>query len=137
MTNREMAESYLAQAAEILVEARGTAGRGVWNLVVRRCQESVELSLKAALRLAGIEVPHIHDVGVLLKDHEAKFPQAFRRDVDRLASISRRLRREREASLYGDEEAGAPPQRLYTQEDAQQALQDAEFVLEHCRALLG
>ena len=44
MTNREMAESYLAQAGEIL----------------------------------------------------AKFPEAFRKEIDRLASISRRLRREEE-----------------------------------------
>jgi HEPN domain-containing protein len=130
-----MAEGYLAQAVEILIEARGAAGRGVWNLVVRRCQETVELALKAALRLAGIEVPRIHDVGMLLKDHEEKFPEAFRRDIDRLASISRRLRREREASFYGDEETGAAPQRLYTEEDSRQALADADFVLQRCHHL--
>ncbi|RMF38472.1 MAG: HEPN domain-containing protein, partial [Chloroflexi bacterium] len=69
MTNHEMAESYLAQAKEILLEVERAYRRGVWNLAVRRAQEVVELSLKAALRLVGVEVPHIHDVGVLLKDH--------------------------------------------------------------------
>jgi HEPN domain-containing protein len=131
-----MAESYLAQAGEIIIEARGAFDRGVWNMVIRRCQEVVELALKAALRLAGIEVPHIHDVGILLKDHEAKFPESFRQDIERMASISRRLRREREASFYGDEETGSPPHRLYTQDDARQSLQDAGFVLERCRGLM-
>ncbi|MDR7521377.1 MAG: HEPN domain-containing protein [Armatimonadota bacterium] len=136
MTNRQMAESYLAQAGEIIIEAHGAFERGVWNLVVRRCQEVVELALKAALRLAGIEVPHIHDVGILLKDHEAKFPEPFRRDIGRMASISRQLRREREASFYGDEETGSPPHRLYTEDDAKEALHDAGFVLERCRGLV-
>lgn len=131
-----MAESYLAQAGEIIIEARGAFDRGVWNMVIRRCQEVVELALKAALRLAGIEVPHIHDVGILFKDHEAKFPESFRQDIERMASISRRLRREREASFYGDEETGSPPHRLYAQDDARQALQDAGFVLERCRGLM-
>lgn len=135
MTNREMADGYLAQAGEILVEARGALERGVWNLVVRRCQEVVELALKAALRLTGVEVPRVHDVGVILRDHGMKFPEPFRGEIDRMASISRQLRREREASFYGDDETGAPPQRLYTRDDAQRALQDAAFILERCREL--
>lgn len=106
MTNHEMAESYLTQAGEILLEAEGMYQRGVWNLVVRRSQEVVELALKAALRAVGIEVPRIHDVGLVLKDHQEKFPATFRSEINYLASISRRLRRERESSFYGDEELG-------------------------------
>lgn len=136
MTNQEMAESYLAQAREILHEVEGAYDRGVWNLAVRRAQEVVELALKAALRLVGVEVPHIHDVGILLKDHREKFPEAFRGEIDRLASISRRLRREREASFYGDEEIGAPPQQLYVEADARTALEDARYVLERSQQLL-
>lgn len=59
----------------------------------------VELALKAALRAAGVEVPQIHDVGIILKDHPEKFPEAFRKKIERLASISRRLRREREVRM--------------------------------------
>ncbi len=136
MTNREMAESYLAQAGEILLEAEDLHRRGTWNLVVRRSQEVVELALKAALRAVGVEVPQIHDVGVILKDHRAKFPEAFRKEIDRLASISRRLRREREVSFYGDEETGTPPQRLYTADDARVAFEEAGVVLDRCRELL-
>jgi HEPN domain-containing protein len=136
MTNCEMAESYLAQAREIFQEVEGAYRRGVWNLAVRRAQEVVELALKAALRMVGVEVPHIHDVGILLKDHREKFPEAFRQEIDHIASISRRLRREREASFYGDEEIGAPPQQLYVEADARMALEDARYVLEHCQGLL-
>ncbi len=136
MTNHEMAESYLAQAKEILLEVERAYRRGVWNLAVRRAQEVVELSLKAALRLVGVEVPHIHDVGVLLKDHWEKFPATFQQEVDRMAAISRRLRREREASFYGDEATGAPPQRLYARADAHTALEEARYIWEQCQRLL-
>ena len=136
MTNREMAGGFLAQAGEILSEASALHQRGVWNLVVRRSQEVVELALKAALRAAGLEVPKIHDVGVVLRDNRDRFPQSFQAQIDRVASISRRLRQEREIAFYGDEEAGAPPQRLYTEEDAGTALEEARHVMEQCRRLL-
>jgi HEPN domain-containing protein len=71
-----------------------------------------------------------------LKDHEAKFPESFRQEFERMVSISRRLRREREASFYGDEETGSPPHRLYTQDDTRQALQKAGLVFERCRGLM-
>jgi len=137
MTNEGIARAYLAQAGEILLEAENARRRSVWNLVVRRAQEAVELALKAALRGAGIEVPHVHDVGIFLKEQRAKFPEVFQMEIERLASISRRLRREREVSFYGDEEVGAAPQQLYTEPDARMALDDAQYVLEHCRRLIG
>lgn len=137
MTNEELAQAYVAQAEEILHEAEHLAQRGVWNLVVRRSQEAVELALKGALRWASVEVPHLHDVGFVLQRHHDRFPPAFRQDVSRMVAISRRLGRERQVSFYGDEEVGAPPQRLYVQADAEAALQDARFVLERCRALLA
>jgi HEPN domain-containing protein len=130
-----MAEGYLAQAAEILLEAERAVERRVWNLAVRRAQEAVEMALKGALRLVGIEVPHVHDVGLIVKDHAGKFTPRFREQIDRMAAISHRLRLEREASLYGDEQAGAPPQHLYTQVDARAAVDDARLVLTNCRAL--
>jgi HEPN domain-containing protein len=130
MTNDRMAQGHMLAAKEIFLEAEISMGRGVWNLVVRRSQEAVELALKGALRLVGVEVPRVHDVGAFLKEHRSKFPAGFQEKIDRLASVSRRLRREREMSFYGDEDVGAPPQMLYTEEDARSALDDARFVLE-------
>lgn len=71
-----------------------------------------------------------------MKDHATKYPESFWGEIDRLAAISRRLRREREASFYGDEETGTPPQRLYTEDDARSAIQEAGLVLARCRDLL-
>ena len=134
MTNMEMAQSYLRQARQILEEAERHRHAGVWHLVVRRSQEAVELALKAALRAAGIEVPHVHDVGVFFIENAARFPESLAKQLERVVSISRRLREEREISFYGDEELGAPPERLYASHDAEEALRDARFIVELCQS---
>ncbi|WP_243668490.1 HEPN domain-containing protein [Vulcanisaeta sp. JCM 16161] len=97
--------------------------------MVRQCQEAVELLLKAALRIVGVEPPRWHDVGPVLRRERNKFPVWFQEYIDELASISRSLRKEREFSMYGDEESGIPPEELYTRIDAEKALNDAERVL--------
>lgn len=136
MTNADMARSYLQQAEQILLEAKGLNRRRAWNLVVRRSQEVVELALKATLREIGIEALKTHDVGQLLRGHQEKFPASFRRQVEKLAAISRRLRMEREVSFYGDEETGASPQELYSREDAAGYLKEASYVLDQCLTFL-
>ncbi len=136
MNTQEAAQSNLARALLILDEAYHFRDRGAWNLVVRRCQEAVELALKGALAWAGLAVPRIHDVGLLLRQHDDRFPTEFARQVPRLASISRMLRAERERSFYGDEESGLPPEMLYSDYDAADALEKAEFVIEVCRSLV-
>jgi HEPN domain-containing protein len=132
MTNLEMARGHLIRAQRILKEAEGLFVQEAWNLVVRRSQEVVELSLKAALRFSGIEVPQVHDVGGFLRRSRARLPESLAKNVDRLVSVSRRLGREREISFYGDEETGTPAEELYTQEDAEAALQDARLVVQTC-----
>jgi HEPN domain-containing protein len=78
MTNLEIARSYLKQSKEIYKEAESFRQRGVWHLVVRRSQEAVEMALKGALRYVGIEIPRLHDVGILLRRHKEKFPEGER-----------------------------------------------------------
>jgi HEPN domain-containing protein len=132
VTSEEMAQAYLSQAEEILHEVKRLYQRRAWNLVVRRSQEVVELALKGILRGVGTEVPRTHDVGLWLKNYRDRFPPSFRQDIERLASISRHLRLERELSFYGDEDLSAPPQKLYTEDDAKSAMEEAEWVLEQC-----
>jgi len=96
--------------------------------VVRQCQEAVELLLKSALRLIGLDVPKWHDVGPVLRKEASRFPIWFQKEVRKLAQISRKLRREREPSMYGDEESGTPPDELYFREDAEEALNQAKYV---------
>jgi len=54
----DMARSYLRQAEERVSHASEALLNGNYAFVVRQSQEAVELSLKAALRLVGIEPPN-------------------------------------------------------------------------------
>ena len=136
MNNEAMARSHMKQAAERLKHAEEALEGGNYPYVIRQSQEAVELALKAVLRFVGIESPKWHDVGPVLKRNSDRFPQWFREKIPRLASISRRLRREREPSMYGDEETGTPAEELYTREDAEEALQSSKEVYEACAKLL-
>ncbi|MEM1936474.1 MAG: HEPN domain-containing protein [Sulfolobales archaeon] len=122
MNNVSMAQSYLRQAEERIRHAKEALERGNYPYVIRQCQESVELLLKAALRLVGVEVPKWYDVGPVLKREAQRFPEWFQVEIPALARISRKLRREREPSMYGDEESGTPPDELYDRSDAEEAL---------------
>ena len=126
MNNLDMARSYIRQAEERLHHAREALERGNHAYVIRQCQEAVELMLKAALRLVGVEPPKWHDVGPVLRREASRFPHWFQDEIPVLARISRKLRREREAAMYGDEESGIPPDELYDREDAVEALEYAE-----------
>lgn len=126
MNNLEMARSNINQAAERIKHAKEALNSGNYPYVVRQCQEAVELLLKAALRIVGVEPPKWRDVGPVLRRERGKFPEWFQERIDELASISRSLRKEREFSMYGDEESGLPPEELYTRIDAERALNDAE-----------
>ncbi|MEL9998116.1 MAG: HEPN domain-containing protein [Sulfolobales archaeon] len=111
MNNVLMAKSYIRQASERLRHAREALENSNYPYVVRQSQEAVELLLKAVLRLVGVEPPKWYDVGPALK-----------KEAPKLARISRKIRREREPSLYGDEESKVPPDELYSVEDAEEAL---------------
>lgn len=136
MNNHEAARLNLRRAELILEEAQSLESKGAWNLVVRRAQEVVELALKGALLWAGLEVPWVHDMGAFLRRHRNRFPVWFGRQIPRLASISRAMGVERERSFYGDEESGLPPEMLYGEDDAAEALERAALVLDVCRQLL-
>ncbi|MCS6773335.1 MAG: hypothetical protein NZ693_04390 [Thermoflexales bacterium] len=53
-----------------------------------------------------------------------------------MSATSRALANERSRSFYGDEAAGLPPEMLYEPYDAEQALHQANLVVESCRRLL-
>jgi HEPN domain-containing protein len=132
----ELARSNVRQAEDRLTTARIALERGNYPYAVRQAQECVELSLKACLRLVGIEPPKWHDVGPIIRRERENFPEWFKEHVERIVSISRSLRKERELAMYGDEESKIPPEELYTRFDAEKAIEDAEFVLEIARRLL-
>jgi HEPN domain-containing protein len=136
LNNIDMAKSYLRQAEERVRHAEEALETGNYAYTIRQSQEAVELALKGVLRLVAIEPPKWHDVGPILKKHREIFPEWFKAEIDKLASISRKLRREREPSMYGDEETGTPPDQLYSRIDAEEALEYAKSVLDLCVKLL-
>jgi len=132
----EYAKSYVEEAERRIRVAEEAVREGAYAYCIRQCQEAVELLLKASLRLVGIEPPKLHDVGPVLLEFKDRFPEWFRGRIDELAAISRWLRREREPSMYGDEELGIPPTRLYTRPYAVKALEAAMTVHNCVKSLL-
>ncbi|ADI31243.1 HEPN domain-containing protein [Staphylothermus hellenicus] len=129
MNNIALARSYIRQTKERIKHAGEALETGNYPYVIRQCQEAVELALKAALRIVGIEPPKWHDVGPVLRREKNRFPDWFQERIPELAYISRSLRKERETAMYGDEETGLPAEELYTLYDAEQALKQARTVL--------
>jgi HEPN domain-containing protein len=127
MHNRDLSVDYLRRAAarvkalDVLFEAES------WADVVRESQEVVELALKGLLRAFGVEPPRVHDVSDVLRLERDRLPAAVLAEVDRLADVSRRLRRDRELAFYGAEDL--TPSGFYSKEDAQAARDDASFVV--------
>ena len=126
MKNNSLAADYLARSGNRLAALEVLAARKSWADVVREAQEVVELLLKAALRLSGIEVPRLHDVSRILEEERELFPKPLQPNIARLGAISRELRRDRELAFYGSEDL--TPSDFYREEDGLKALESARWV---------
>lgn len=128
MQNIELAEDYLKRArvrAQVL-DAFLKPGSGAD--AVRESQEAVELALKGLLRKAGVEAPRVHDVGQAMLQNRKRLAQLSDQELDRLVSVSKRLRRDRELAFSGTEDL--TPYQFYSREDAELAVQMAREVVE-------
>jgi HEPN domain-containing protein len=132
---RAYAEALLREAAIRLESAHVFLERSAYAYVVRQCLESVELALKAALRLVGVEYPKEHEVSDVLLDQSTAFPQPFRRSLRRMAEVSRTLYASRIPSMYGEESVSKGPGELFSRADATDAVEKAEFVLQQVSSL--
>ena len=138
MRTDELALDYLRSAEMTLEEARKAIDNEVYSLAIRRAQETVELSLKAALRYLAIEYPRDHDVSDILpvvKDTRP-LPNWFEEKIEFMAGVSSDLARKRGPAFYGDERTFTPASQLFTKEDGFRALRDAEEVFEICMRLI-
>ena len=134
MKNNDLAADYVRRAAVRLRAITVLFAGESWADVVRESQEAVELCLKALLRASGVEAPRIHDVSEVLLAERARLPAGAQPDLDRLAHISRSLRRDRELAFYGAEDL--TPSSFYSREDAAAAFDGARFVLETVQPLV-
>jgi len=122
----------LIQEAEGILkrDAQGALNDKDFNMVVRRAQEVVELTLKGALKILGVDYPKVHDVAPLFSEQVRQ--KAILKEpkiLQRIEEISLWLAQARIPSFYFDREYGA--------EDTEQAFQDAVFVLTEVKKLLG
>ncbi|MBI1737249.1 MAG: HEPN domain-containing protein [Candidatus Rokubacteria bacterium] len=123
MRNRELAADYVRRADVRLRALDVLFDAASWADVVRESQEALELALKGLLRASGIEPPRIHDVADVLLAERERLPPPLQAEVERLAALSRDLRRDRELAFYGAEDL--TPSRFYREADATRAREAA------------
>ncbi|WP_258359220.1 HEPN domain-containing protein [Moorella sulfitireducens] len=127
MTNITLARSYLEKATKRMKILPVLLDEQAYSDVIREAQEIVELALKGMLRAIGIEPPKQHDVGYLLVEFKDRFPEEVQGEVERIAGISKWLRKEREFAFYGD--IDFIPTEEYTIADARKAINGAGLVV--------
>ncbi len=126
MQNQDLAKDYIKRAEIRLKAIELLLNFESWADVVRESQECIELALKSLLRHFGIEFPRIHDVSAILVSEQKRLPKDLK--IERLAEISKDLRRDREISFYGSEDL--TPSDFYDKKDASKALEGARFVVQ-------
>ena len=67
LNNKNLAKDYLNEANFRVETAENVINKKAYAYCVRQCQEAVELSLKAALRIVGLDYPKWHDIGTEMK----------------------------------------------------------------------
>ena len=134
MTNHELMWSWLEESEHRLIEARTCLGQAWHHRVVRLSQESCELAQKALLAFYGMDVPKEHHLHKLISQQPPvrQLPREVQR---RLFRFGQELSEDRIPSFYGGPD-GTPPQTLYDAERAQEALEQAHFVLQTVKALI-
>jgi len=131
-----MAENYLSDAKSIFTEAKAARRRKLHHRAIRLSQESFELSVKAILRLVGVEYPKEHEVSDAMRDSATKFPHWFQSLVADFEEASVWLSERRAPAMYGDEVAGKPASQLFNNRDSRKALTFAGEALRSCERLL-
>jgi HEPN domain-containing protein len=128
---REEGEKLLRESERILRrEVEGALNEGDFNLTVRRAQEVVELCLKGALKMLGVEYSRVHDVAPLFSEQVQKKREGVEVGVlEKIEEISLWLSQARAPAFYFERE--------YGEEDARQAHRDARFVLAEVKKMVG
>ena len=113
MTLDSLGRDWLAQATNYLGFAKTAEREGSHAVAIRQAQAAVELSLKAALRWAGVDHPREHDVADVLRAEADRFPSWFREKLESVLPASSELARLREVAMYGIEREARPPSDVF------------------------
>lgn len=128
---QEEGEQLICEGERILRrDAHNALRERDFNMVVRRAQEGVELTLKGALKLLGVDYPKAHDVAPVFSEQVRRKRGGVDVDVlERIEEVSLWLSQARAPSFYFE--------RDYGEEDGQQAVQDAEFVVTEIKRIMA
>lgn len=127
MKNADLAKDYIHRCEGRLLSVKLLFEKKYFADAVRESQELVELALKAVLRHALVDAPHIHDVGDLIEKHLSSMPPQIQKNIALIKKISKSLRKDRELAFYGSEDL--TPSQFYKKEDAKEAVEWAEKIL--------
>lgn len=121
MTNSAaLAADYLRRARLRIHAVQALIDAEDFPDAVRETQETVELAVKALLKLRGLTYPRAHDVARLLRDPTISGPLLSSEEVAEVEQHSKALRRDRELAFYGDDDV--VPLDYYERADADDAL---------------
>ncbi len=134
MTSKSLALSYLEKSLARFDILSVLFNKKDYSDVIREAQEIVELCLKGMLRNIGIEPPKYHDVGPLFLEFKDRFLDISFAEAQKIAQISKDLRKERELSFYGD--IDFIPTESYSENDAATAIENVKFVLGYARKII-
>jgi len=127
VTNLRLGITYVERARGRLPFLRQMQAADLHADVVRESQEVVELALKGLLRIAGLDPPKEHDVSKFMSRARDRLPTVITDNLRDIRRMSKRLRRDRELSFYGDDDF--VPSDEYDAEDSTEAIQFAEAIV--------
>lgn len=109
-----------------------------YPLSITRAHECAELSLKAALLLAGrSNLPHTHDLSDSLTAVIKKLPTWFQEKIPSFALRSRVMSIISVYATYGYEPTKTPPAKLFKEYEATMCVKNAEDIWYNCNRLFS
>jgi len=127
----ERSESLLKDADDFLGAARDLLATGRWAKVCFNSQQAAELALKAALNALGLEIKG-HDLFLLASELGNYEPS-----IRDLHDVAKRLDQYYIPTRYANAFHSGSAMEHFTQAQAKEAVQQAERILEACKAIVA
>jgi HEPN domain-containing protein len=116
------------RAERALEEARDLYESNDYPYCIIRAKECIELTLKAVFILVGEKYPKKHDVSKELTKISEKFPEWFKEKLAKIKLSSKLSEEWKNLAMYGDEELGLSPERIFNYLEAKLILKHAEAI---------
>ena len=126
MSKNRLVKDYIFRAEKRIKMLEFLKNEESYADAVRESQEVVELLLKGLIMSHGLDVPKVHDVSNFIEQNIEIFPEIVKENIEKLKTISKTLRKERELAFYGL--IDWIPSEEYTLEDAKRAIEWAKEI---------